>query len=186
MRRSVHAMDPATGRELVQTMHRYERAPVLRKLPEDAGAELFAGELQMRVPFRIVLPMPISFPQPRGSRTPPAASSLMLTNKAVSCILALVCITGGAAEVAAQDRVSLICQPFDPVPRYVLDIDFAKRTVRRRPNTEAHPASFTSTTIRYRDINFTWEIDRTTGDMYFAGRPGTVQANCQPSGGARF
>ena len=93
---------------------------------------------------------------------------------------------GGVGELAAQDRISVVCQPTQTtaVPRFVLDVDFANRTVRRRPSSEAYPASFTTASIRYQEtyrgrVLWTWEIDRTTGDMYAAHAPDSVQATCQ-------
>jgi hypothetical protein len=102
-------------------------------------------------------------------------------------------LCGGVGQLAAQDRITLICQPtqFTEVPRFVLDVDFVNRTVFRRPNSELYPATFTATSIRFTETYrgkrlLVWEIDRTTGDMYSPNIADSVQANCRPAGGPTF
>src|SRR5688572_20445306 len=114
----------------------------------------------------------------------------MSIHKSILGAAIAVGLCGGVGQLAAQDRISLVCQPTraTAVTRFVLDVDFVNRIVRRRPYQEANPATFTATSIRYRESGgYTWVIDRTTGDMYPAHAPDSVEATCQPAGdGMKF
>ena len=113
----------------------------------------------------------------------------MFSNRLSVGVAMAVGICGGAGQLAAQNRMTLVCQPTTTdVPRFVLDVDLMNRTVHWRARRSTYPATFTATSVRFRetDTGYTkihWEIDRTTGDMYSVGHPGIVQAICQPSGG---
>ena len=84
-----------------------------------------------------------------------------------------------SSQLAAQERLTLVREPTDNSPRFVLDVNFSAGTVYWRARRHTYRAQISSTTILFPDTylfpdgrGFSWEIDRTTGDMTVIGKNG--------------